>query len=632
MSDRANHSPTWTHESASRCEALLVASHLGIYRENTFRITGLPVEATEREVKRQADKLKMLEDLGREPESRHAYPLQPPPTADQIRAAIQRLRNPEQRLIDEFFWFWPERFGEGGSDPAMQSFLSGDAGTAMGIWQERAADTPNGAAARHNLAILYHLVALDWTEVDLCQPVDAEREEKIQHYWKESFSWWEVVATDPEIWSKVKERIAALGDPRLKSGFARRMETALPEALDKINAEIALRFAEASRLDLAEMHIRFMNETHQGLDDVEKTSALVLNPTRRRIQQHISASRDQAKSDSKSGLVAATHLIGTCDPLQKLFELFHGSDSYHKTELFDEVAAAAFDCCVSYSKATKDHASSNNLLRQALEFATSVELRQRIQAYISNAPLEPVYEELIGIQQSDEVAFDRLAKIKGRVIPYIARLMEEDGREDETVNDLKDACAIVLRGISISAHNNDHDYPTALEAIQLALKLVVGEKHRAQFSEDFAAIQRTVAANTCHYCKVNPSDQAKSVDMYGDVVRGFGSVRYRTASVSVPSCGACARKESIGNNILLGFSFGTPILAALWALISSKGPDLGMVLGVGFISLFFGIVAGAIISWIWKRAAGLATDGSYQGIKDMKARGWRIGSKPGRYV
>ena len=74
--------PSHSVGSVSRdCPPLLEAAHLNIYRENTFRITGLPVDATEREIKKRAGKLKMLEELGKgEDASQHAYALKPPPT------------------------------------------------------------------------------------------------------------------------------------------------------------------------------------------------------------------------------------------------------------------------------------------------------------------------------------------------------------------------------------------------------------------------------------------------------------------------------------------------------------------------------------------------------------------------
>jgi hypothetical protein len=58
---------------------LISAAHLNIYRENAFRITGLPVDATPKEIIRHADKLKMMEELGRGQDANgSAFALDPP--------------------------------------------------------------------------------------------------------------------------------------------------------------------------------------------------------------------------------------------------------------------------------------------------------------------------------------------------------------------------------------------------------------------------------------------------------------------------------------------------------------------------------------------------------------------------
>src|ERR1700693_3155112 len=96
----------------SECRPLLDAATIVIFRNNAFRITGLPVDATTREIRKQGDKLKMMEELG-QGQAMHAsvFAIRPPPTVYQIRDALRRLEDPETRLVEEFFWFWPQQFG-----------------------------------------------------------------------------------------------------------------------------------------------------------------------------------------------------------------------------------------------------------------------------------------------------------------------------------------------------------------------------------------------------------------------------------------------------------------------------------------------------------------------------------------
>jgi hypothetical protein len=51
---------------SSECKTLIDAATKDLFRKNAFRITGLSVDATTREVARHADKLKMLAELGQD--------------------------------------------------------------------------------------------------------------------------------------------------------------------------------------------------------------------------------------------------------------------------------------------------------------------------------------------------------------------------------------------------------------------------------------------------------------------------------------------------------------------------------------------------------------------------------------
>jgi hypothetical protein len=483
------------------CPPLFAAAHLNIYRENTFRITGLPIDASDREIMKQAAGLKMLEEFGAaEAAVTHAYALRPPPGVEQIRSAMQRLKEPEHRLIDEFFWFWPREFGKSDHDPAIQALQRGDATTAHELWNLEAEAPKVGYVAIHNLAILYHLVALDWTLEDLKATVDPEREAKIEQYWRKAFEYWEQVATHDDVWGALKSRVQTIDDARLTTGFIRRMRTFLPEAFDKINAEAALRFAEAGRMDWARKHVAFMNETHQGLDDVEKTALLVLTPTRKRVKQLIQSAEEELNADPNMGLSEAEKLISTCRPLLALFNLFHGQESHHQAELFDEVASHINICLVEYDQINGLKGENINLLEAALEFATADHLRTQISKNIAiwqdNARFEKVthyYKKLDAIDVSDARASQRLALVRGEIVSaiYSLRGTNEDA---EAADDLAEATVIILRGISVDAHNEEDDCDTAISAIQLAMSLTSDAQFRAKLHKDLEAIQKTLNA------------------------------------------------------------------------------------------------------------------------------------------
>jgi hypothetical protein len=462
--------------SNQNCQPLLDAAHLNIYRENTFRITGLPVDASEREMRRQAATLKRLEEFGAADEVvTHAYALRPPPTVEQIRAAMQRLKDPEHRLVDEFFWFWPREFGRSSDDSALRALGGGDLEAAYAIWKELESDATADLVASHNLALLYHIAAVEWTDFHLGNHIDYEREKKIRTYWQDAFQRWEKIATDDRTWSLVKERARALDDPRLTTGFVRRMEQSLPEALDKINAEAALRFAQANQLDWAKRHVDWMNETHQGLDDVDKTARLVLEPTRKRVRQLLANAKEGTLRDPCSGAEAARMLVDQCRPLKQLFELFHGEECDHKADLFDEVASQINASLVQHGKATGLNGENIDVMRVALELSTSPSMREVIQKNIGireqvarTAFLEPYLKHVRGLVSSTIPAKDRVIFARKQVIPSIHYLSGKETPISPNVVELCEATASAMHGVAVDANNKEKDYATAVEAIEIA--------------------------------------------------------------------------------------------------------------------------------------------------------------------
>jgi len=426
-------------EKGEECKPLLDAATKDLFRKNAFRITGLPVDTTPRQISKHERDVMVLVDVGQDPHSESAaFPMTPPPNQQDFRDAFQKLKDPEKRMVDEFFWFWPEEFGDSRSDPAIQALARGDSKTAMEIWVAReSGKAESGEAfsitATHNLALVYHVCALDWENYAVKNELAAERRQKISDYWKGAFSRWERLATDESFWEKVTARIRQLNEPNLPTGFARRMCATLPDALDKINAELAVAFAESGKLELARLHIQFMRETHQGLDNVEKTAELVLMPAKNRLKEQIKRARDRADNNPHDAANAVRELLEQARSALALFELFFDKKSELRNELFDEIARSCNQLLVACQKATGNDKACFEILESILAFATSVELRRDIEKNIDTLrgnvalkELDPIYALLKKIQESKHPPSVRLGTIKFEVVPlvseFIARL------------------------------------------------------------------------------------------------------------------------------------------------------------------------------------------------------------------
>lgn len=481
---------------SSECKPLLDATTKNLFRKNAFRILGLPVDATTLEITKHANKLMILVEGGQDPHTQGAaFPIKPSPSLDEIREAIQKIKDPEKRLIDEFFWFWPEEFGNSQADPAMRALSMGDLETASQIWSAKEEQPIGGLVAKHNLALVFHIAALDWENYSVKNEVEAERRQKISDYWKGAFNRWERLATDETLWEKVTVRIRQLNEPNLPTGFARRMRAALPEALDKINAELAVAFAESGKIELARLHIRFMRETNQGLDNVEKTAELVLTPARNRLKEQIQRAKQSAQQNPATAHDAARILIDHARPLLDVFDLFFGEQDHFQKELFDDAATTAVNCLVAYQRKTGDNDTFVKLLEQTLLIAESIEVRRRVEENIgigkgnlSGKKFDAAYASLKEIRDSTEHPRKKLEKFSHDVSNAINSAVAGLSHSSDNRNQLFDSAAIVLRDISLVAWNTHQDLQTAVAANEMATQYACDLGLRKHLLDDRAKL------------------------------------------------------------------------------------------------------------------------------------------------
>jgi hypothetical protein len=382
-SEQVSDRPT-RHRDASECKSLIAASTKDLFRHNAFRITGLAVDATAREVIRHADKLKMLLELGQEPHAKNnAHPLDPPPTIDEIREAIQKIKDPEKRLIDEFFWFWPEEFGKSDCDPALQALAKGDTKTANEIWRKRINEESYGIVAKHNLAVTYYLIALDLGHLATGKAVSEESRLKISDTWKSSVRKWGRIQDDEKLWEKVTERIRQLNEPSLPTGFARRMRAMLPDALNKINADLIFGFAESGKIEIAKDYIAYIRETSDGQNGFKNAAETVLLPAKNLLKEQITQAVARGEANPADAANAARELLKQSRQALDLFDIFLGENSDERNELYDEVAVICNRLPIAYHKATGDNKTCIEILRLVLPFVSSNELRKQIEENIS---------------------------------------------------------------------------------------------------------------------------------------------------------------------------------------------------------------------------------------------------------
>ncbi len=474
------------------------ACTLELYTKNIFRVAGLPVDATSKEIARQAQKLQMLEEMGGgNAATTPAFALAVAPTSHEIRAALSRMKESQHRIVDEFFWYWPEEFGASKNDPAIQAMMSGDTESAVRLW--RSQEKQGSIIAKHNMAVMYHMYAVDWSLYHVSYDLDPAVEGEIKGYWKKAFERWEVLVDADEVRDVLKQRIRSLDDDALTTGFVRRFLNQLPQALDHVNAEAALKLAERNRMDWARFHVDFMRETHQGLDDVDSTAEMILAPTKARVEQHLNSFEEQADNEPQKGAALARQLLDRCRPMMNLFDLFHGSDAHQRNDLFDRVAETLLNMIIGHQHATNDNKTFLASLNDALNFATSPILRERIIKNIAIAEgnlregvIAPIFERLKSVQESSANPQSKLSMMNQEVLVLLPDVASQLRNDPKLLNQIHDSLAIVLRNISIDANNTSNDLATAKAAIHLAQKLVKKAELKERIDQDIRQLNANI--------------------------------------------------------------------------------------------------------------------------------------------
>ena len=353
------------------------------YRQNAFRVLALPIDVTMRDIKRRQVRLEACRKLGTKPSNgEHIYlPLDPPPDEDDISRSIQRLQDPQARLLDEFFWFWPQEISSS-NDPGLKLLKSNRRNEAMHLWEKSATAGKDVGISIHNLAVLFHATALDMEYKARKQKLSERENQAIQMCWKQAFINWRKLLEDEGFWSRVTAKIREAKDPRLTTGTAHRRRQSLPEELLMVNARLALEAAEKGRSQDAQKHITIMQKSQFEQSLVYEVLRKVVHDIRQRIKMRCvelsaKADKDHSKADN-----VATELLKETAPLLSVIDLLLPKEDVARVNAHDEVATAAMQCQILHGNKTADWKTSLDILQEALRLVGSESVLSRIRKNI----------------------------------------------------------------------------------------------------------------------------------------------------------------------------------------------------------------------------------------------------------
>jgi hypothetical protein len=327
-------------------ELLLESARPDLYRRNAFRVLGLPVHVTERELQKRFRRIQLRQDFGggaansQGGDAATPLPLTPGPAAAEVAAAHERLERVEGRFIDEFFWLWSSPEGAGGE--ALAALVRNDVENASRLWVRQAEEPATRGAALHDLAVMFHAAALDieWAS-GRGIPVAGELGRWRDDYWQNAIGSWLQALAEEQVWHRLEARVEAVDDPRLTRSLAGELREALPVFLLTINARLAAEASQRGASADAKRYAALMLDFGFEATHVEEARRRVIEPAKRRIYDLCQALHDESVNSPESSDEAVSRMLEFARPLLLAVDNLLPAGDPLRTDALDAVADAA---------------------------------------------------------------------------------------------------------------------------------------------------------------------------------------------------------------------------------------------------------------------------------------------------
>ena len=510
---------------------LMEMANPDLYRANIFRITGLHSEATERKLLRFIDRRRLSEKYGGEPlESCGPFPIDPAPDAQLLQAVQQRVTNPERRLIDEFFWFWPQEVGNADSDDALMALSRNCVDNASSFWMGE--EQGDDDVSTHNLAVLSHLTALDLEYLAHDGRLSEGQERQRAFHWRESLRRWSALIKQNAFWERLKTRIRELDEVELKTGIARQIRATLPTAILSINAQIAVSAIERHHLADAKLHAQLIRDSGFESKAIESTLRRAAKPVCEKIKQICNAAVREAEGAPANGDQIARHVFDQTGKLLDMVNCLLNKRHPLRDEVNDNVATVLRNCLIDFGNETEIWDVCIEMLSIVRSIAVSKTLRERIEKDIEDAKGLAVHQEmsryvtpvLSGIKEITAAQIspkDKFGRLQRKIVPLVVKARGDKGEDSEICTIASNLLSRALREVSVSLYNDADDTETACKAIRLAARYCSDAALKKQIEED-TKLLFSIAHRQRLMKELEPIKSAPSLT----TVNGIGTVLY----------------------------------------------------------------------------------------------------------
>jgi len=371
--------------TSSAPEVLLTTFTPGLFDRNAFRLLGLSNDATMREIERQVEKAQMQAEFGGD----HDGPphsgglLQPASNVETLSEARRRLLDPEQRIVDELCWFWPLREGEGKSDPGLELLKRGNLQGALDLWSASSRSGPYAPVARHNLALGWMFTALENHSANGSRALSGngsnlpKGDEALA--WQGAIDNWRLLLEEEDVWSRLADRIRKINDPRLTTGFARRLRDGFPKALVRLHARLALSSRGNGTDAQIDVQAQLVKRYNFPVTTVTEELESFFESVATEIDRACEIKTKEAEAEPGSGIVIAKRVLEEMKPSLAVINAFLPPDNYLRVQAHDRIASCSYGCALAELRKNENWAAGIELLPNLVEVAASESQKKRLE-------------------------------------------------------------------------------------------------------------------------------------------------------------------------------------------------------------------------------------------------------------
>lgn len=552
-----------------------------VYSDNPFHLLGLRTNAMPRQIRRRHEDLDAAREMGDaawRAEFGYLLGTREAPTAEEVEEAFARLGDAESRLLAEFFWMWPMQ----DQDVAIEALAAGEKTVAFDLWERAALGFGRTRlVARHNLAVVYHLYAID-AEVQAIaatEPIPEDFSRTMLSYWEQAFRHWEALADDDAFWELFEERMRAFDDPRLTGGFIRRLRRDFPVAFDNVNASLAVRYAESGRFDEARRHVDAMRRTMSGLDDVAQNLTHIFAPVEKRLSMLTAQYEARVSKNPLEGKACFQELLAQADAFTRLATGLLDKGDPIRVRILSTIFNAANGYLIAYGNKTKTWAECLTLNAKLAPFACTNDLYTRytkntkvLKSNARQARIDEVENQMIALidrcqarikedPQEGKECFEEVMETSEQILAVVDEfLVKTDKRRFAFYSNffhLANSCLIAYG-------NSTKQWPECMRLNDQLEQLACTEELREIYKKNKATLTENVRIyneeHTCPLCKkIVDQDLVKVViPFHKDVEYTYhNSFKFMKKSLIIWCCYDCALKVNafVRHEVAFGLAY-----------------------------------------------------------------------------